>query len=192
MGKILESIGLIEGYDIISIGKGKAKKDILFEEIEKADTEIKKDVKKIVNNESGLVLAITKNKKIKGLYLFKAETNNDLRILNNTKIVYTDDVPKVIQEKYTNFVLTQVKEYVSSQQYDKVTIGDKVIQIDPKLTKKQRNIAISKGFILGFFIGWTVFDSFSFGILYGIIFAPVFSGLEVVITKKRGRKKKNK
>ena len=63
MGKILESIGLIEGYDIISIGKGKAKKDILFEEIEKADTEIKKDVKKIVNNESGLVLAITKNKR---------------------------------------------------------------------------------------------------------------------------------
>lgn len=130
--------------------------------------------------------------KIKGLYLFKAETNNDLRILNNTKIVYTDDVPKDIQEKYTNFVLTQVKEYVSSQQYDKVTIGDKVIQIDPKLTKKQRNIAISGGFILGFFIGWTVFDSFSLGILYGIIFAPVFSGLEVVITKKRGRKKKNK
>lgn len=40
-------------------------------------------------------------------------------------------------------------------------------------------------------LGWIIFDEVSLGLLYGIIFAPVFSGLEVVITNKRGRKKKN-
>ena len=33
MGKILESIGIIDGHDIIAIGKIKAKKDKLFTEI---------------------------------------------------------------------------------------------------------------------------------------------------------------
>ena len=33
MGKFLESIGLIDGHDIIAIGKIKAKKDKIFKEI---------------------------------------------------------------------------------------------------------------------------------------------------------------
>ena len=49
MGKFLESIGLIDGYDIIAIGKMKAKKDILFEEIEKYDNNIKEETRNIVN-----------------------------------------------------------------------------------------------------------------------------------------------
>ena len=47
MGKFLESIGVIDGYDIIAIGKMKAKKDELFEEIEKYDTDLKERTRKI-------------------------------------------------------------------------------------------------------------------------------------------------
>ncbi len=49
MGKFLESIGKIEGYDIIQIGKFKAKKDEIFVEIEKCDAAIKEETRKMVN-----------------------------------------------------------------------------------------------------------------------------------------------
>ena len=45
MGKILESIGIIDGHDIIAIGKRKAKKDKLFTEMLKVDKKIQEDVK---------------------------------------------------------------------------------------------------------------------------------------------------
>ena len=40
MGKILESIGLIDGFDITIIGKMSIKKDKMFEEIKKKDKNI--------------------------------------------------------------------------------------------------------------------------------------------------------
>ena len=73
MGKILESIGIIDGYDIIIINKSKAKKDELFDEIIKEDESIKEEVRKIVETSTGRVFAIIKNKIIKGIYLFKVE-----------------------------------------------------------------------------------------------------------------------
>ena len=51
MGKILESIGIIDGHDIIAIGKIKAKKDKLFTEILKVDKKIQEDVKEITEEE---------------------------------------------------------------------------------------------------------------------------------------------
>ena len=47
------------------------------------------------------------------------------------------------------------------------------------------------GFVTGFAIGWIIFDEIYLGLVYGILFAPVFSGLEVVVNSKRGRKKKD-
>ena len=73
MGKILESIGIIDGHDIIAIGKIKAKKDKLFTEILKVDKKIQEDVKEITEEEAGRIFAITKKGKIKGLYLFEAK-----------------------------------------------------------------------------------------------------------------------
>ena len=75
------------------------------------------------------------------------------------------------------------------QEYKKVTFEDKIVQIDPKLTKKDKEIALLGGFAVGFMFGWIIFENPLLGIIYGIIFAPIFSGLKVVITKKR--KKKN-
>ena len=83
------------------------------------------------------------------------------------------------------------KDYVSMQEYNKVTFEDNVVQIDPKKTKKEKKIALLGGTALGFILGWLIFDDFMMAILWGLIFAPIYSGLEVVITKKSGRKKKN-
>lgn len=189
MGKILESIGIIDGHDIIAIGKLKAKKDKLFTEILKVDKKIQEDVKEITEEEAGRIFAITKKGKIKGLYLFEAKEENDSKILNHLKTVYTKDVKEEVQDKYDQHILNIAKDYVSMQEYKKVTFEDKIVQIDPKLTKKDKEIALLGGFAVGFMFGWIIFENPLLGIVYGIIFAPIFSGLKVVITKKR--KKKN-
>lgn len=189
MGKILESIGIIDGHDIIAIGKIKAKKDKLFTEILKVDKKIQEDVKEITEEEAGRIFAITKKGKIKGLYLFEAKEEKDSKILNHLKTVYTKDVKEEVQDKYDQHILNIAKDYVSMQEYKKVTFEDKIVQIDPKLTKKDKEIALLGGFAVGFMFGWIIFENPLLGIVYGIIFAPIFSGLKVVITKKR--KKKN-
>ena len=189
MGKILESIGIIDGHDIIAIGKIKAKKDKLFTEILKVDKKIQEDVKEITEEEAGRIFAITKKGKIKGLYLFEAKEENDSKILNHLKTVYTKDVKEEVQDKYDQHILNIAKDYVSMQENKKVTFEDKIVQIDPKLTKKDKEIALLGGFAVGFMFGWIIFENPLLGIVYGIIFAPIFSGLKVVITKKR--KKKN-
>ena len=191
MGKILESIGIIDGYDIIVIGKLKAKKDNLFKEIEKYDSNIKEETRKIVNKSSGRVIAIVKKGIIKGIYLFEVESKDDIKNLKHIKTVYTDEVSTDTREKYYNHILNIAKDYVKMMEYDKVTLDNKAIQLDPKKSKKERILAMIGGFALGFVLGWILFDEISMGLFYGIIFAPIFSGLEVVITNKRGRKKKD-
>ena len=191
MGKFLESIGLIDGYDIIVIGKGKAKKDELFSEILKADKDIQSDVKNIIEKETGRIFAIIKKKKIKGLYIFEVVKKDEQRILEHIKTVYTKEVNEDVQNKYDELILKMAKDYVSMQEYNKVTFEDNVVQIDPKKTKKEKEIALLGGTALGFILGWLIFDDFMMAILWGLIFAPIYSGLEVVITKKRGRIKKN-
>ena len=191
MGKLLESIGVIDGYDIIAIGKLKAKKDELFDEILKYDSKVKDETRQIVNTSSGRVFAITKKGLIKGIYLFEVETKDDVKNLKHIKTVYSDEVSEDVQKKYDNHILNLAKDYVSYQEYDKVTLEDKVVQMDPKKSKKEKTIAMLSGFAVGFMLGWLIFDEFYLGIIYGIIFAPIFSGIEVVITNKRGRKKKD-
>lgn len=190
MGKFLESIGIIDGHDIIAIGKLKAKKDKLFTEIIKVDKNIQKEIIEITEKESGRIFAIIKKRKIKGLYLFEIEEVENNKLLNHIKTVYTTDVAEEVKDKYNVVILNIAKDYVSLQEYHKVTFDDNIIQLDPKKTKKEREIALLSGFALGLLLGWIIMDNIYMGIIYGIIFAPVFSGLNVVITKKRKRKKK--
>lgn len=187
MEKVLESFGVIDGYDIISIGKRKIKKDELFEEIEKCDSKIREKIQKSIDKSSGKNFAIIKKGKIKGVYLFEIERKEDEKILNLIESVYTDEVATETREKYDAFLLDIAKEHVSMNEYTKVTLGNKVVQVNPKTN---RNLAIVSGFIIGFALGWIIFDNIVLGILYGLIFSPVFGGLEVIVTNKRGRKKK--
>ncbi len=190
MGKILESLGVIDGYDIIEIGKIRVKKDKLFEEITKKDKKIQEETKEIVESSKGKVFAITKEGVIKGIYLLKEEKKEEEKNLILEKTVYTKDVPEEVKERYNEHILLQAKELVKMQEYEKITLQDKVVKNDPKKSKKDRNIALTCGFIIGFVFGWIVFDDITFGILYAVILGPLFSGLDVVVTNKRGRKKK--
>ena len=191
MGKILESLGYIDGYDIIAIGKLKAKKDEIFEEILKIDEKIKDETRDIVNNAAGRVFAIVKKGIIKGIYLFKVEEKDEKKNLKHVKTVYTDEVEADVRKKYDEHVLNIAKDYVSEMEYDKVTLEDKVVELDPKKSKKEKTIALLVGAACGFILGWVIFDDIVFGLLWAIIFAPIFSGIDVVVSNKRGRKKNN-
>ena len=190
MGKIMESLGVIDGYDITTIGKLKAKKDELFEEIEKYDSKIKEETRNLTESSSGRIFAITKKGKIYGLYLFEVVKEDDKNNLKHIKTVYSNEVSKNVREKYDKHILDIAKEYVAYQEYDKVTLDDKVVQLDPKVSKKERTISLIGGFLIGFGLGWCVMGELVWGLIWGVVFSPLFSGIEVVITKKRGRKKK--
>ena len=111
-------------------------------------------------------------------------------MLNHVKTVYTKDVSEEVRDKYNVVILNEAKQYVSLQEYTKVTFDDNVVQIDPKVDKKDLALTSSGGFFLGFILGWVIFNDIMMGFLYGIIFSPVITGAKVVVTKKRGRKKK--
>ena len=187
MGKILETIGVIDGYDIVTIGKLKAKNDELFEEIEKIESNIKNEIRDIVNTSSGKVFAIIKKRKIKGIYLFKIEDKDNLRLL---KTIYVDEVSEDIQNKYDEFILKIAKDYVSTQEYKKVIIDEKVVHVATNNNAKNIYYSSFGGFIAGFMIGWLIFDDVIWGLMYGTLFAPIFGGVNVVVSNKRGRKKK--
>lgn len=190
MGKFLESIGLIDGHDIIAIGKIKAKKDKMFTEILKEDNNVQNEVKELTEKNEGRIFAIVKKGIIKGLYLFEIEEIDNNKMLNHVKTVYTKDVSEEVRDKYNVVILNEAKQYVSLQEYTKVTFDDNVVQIDPKVDKKDLALTSSGGFFLGFILGWVIFNDIMMGFLYGIIFSPVITGAKVVVTKKRGRKKK--
>ena len=191
MGKLLESLGYIDGYDIIAVGKIKVKKDEIFEDILKVDEKIKDETRDIVNNSAGRVFAIVKKGIIKGLYLFEVEDKNDEKHLKHVKTVYTDEVDEEVRKKYDEHILNMAKDYISELEYDKITLEDKVVQLDPKKSKKEITIALLGGAACGFVLGWVIFDDIVFGLLWAIIFAPIFSGIDVVVSNKRGRKKNN-
>ena len=190
MGKVFEKLGMIEGHDIIVINKRKAKKDELFKEIEKYDNKIKEETRKIVNEQLGIVYAIKKDNLIKGLYLFEIEKTENEQVLKHIKTVYSKDVSKEVQEKYDNLIVDFAKEYITYLEYDKVIFNDKVVQIDPKRTIKQRITMTLCGAIVGFVFGYTVFNDFFLGIVYAIVFSTMFNGLDVVVIKNKKTKKK--
>lgn len=190
MGKTLETIGIIDGYNITEIGKSKAKKDELFDEILKYDSKIKDETQKIVNTSSGEAFAITKKGLIKGIYLFEIETKGDVKNLKHIKTVYSDEVSEDVRKKYDKYILDIAEDYILYQEYDKVTIENKVVQSDPKKTKKEKSIAMLSGYIIGLILGTIIFDDVLWGVLFGMIFAPIFNGIEVVITNKDSKKKK--
>ena len=189
MGKTLETLGIIDGFDITELGKLKSKKDKIFTEIEKYDKNIVNEVRDIVNNNKGTIMIITKKGIIHGIYVFKLEVKDDVSTLKYVKEVYTDEVKEETRKKYDDLVLELLKDSVSYQEYDKITYKDEIIKLEGAGNKKGTFIALIGGFLIGFLMIYLVTEELFLGIMMGIIFAPVMSGLEVVVQKKRGRKK---
>ena len=189
MGKILESIGLIDGFDISIIGKMSIKKDKMFEEIKKKDKNIQEEARDIINNSKGVVFAIYKKKIIHGLYLFKDETKGEEKHLKLVKSVFTDDVSQEVKDKYQEHLIKLSKEKVKYLEYDEISLDEDVIFKKSQKSKAELISAFTGGYLLGFLLGLIVFDSVGMGLCFGIIFAPVLAGVDAGVRKKRGRKK---
>ena len=190
MAKLLEGLGLIEGYDISSLGKYSIKRDNMFEEIKKKDSNIQEEAREIIDNSNGVVFIIYKKKLIHGIYLFKEETKGEEKYLNLVKSVFTDEVSDEVKTKYQDHLVKFAKEQVSYLEYDKVSLENDIVTTNGKKTKQERLIALAGGFAVGFVLGFIIFGDILFGVLWGIIFAPLFSGVDVVVSKKRNKKKK--
>lgn len=184
----LENFGLIEGYDINEISKRKAKNTELFEEIKKVDSEIQEKVQKCLEKNNYTIYGITKNKKIKGIYIFKEENNS----LINTERIFTNEINDNIKNKYDKCLIEINKELVANGIYEKVIIGENVIKIDPKQDKKISKLSIVINIIIETLLAYIIFENITTAIIFGLLLGPCFTGLEVIITKKRGRKRKNK
>ena len=203
----LENFGLIEGYDINEISKRKAKNTELFEEIKKVDSEIQEKVQKCLEKNNYIIYGITKNKKIKcleknnyiiygikknkkikGIYIFKEENNS----LINTERIFTNEINDNIKNKYDKCLIEINKELVANGIYEKVIIGENVINIDPKEDKKISKLSIVISIIIGTLLAYIIFENIVTAIIFGLLLGPAFTGIEVIVTKKRGRKRKNK
>lgn len=184
----LENFGLIEGYDINEISKRKAKNTELFEEIKKVDSEIQEKVQKCLEKNNYTIYGITKNKKIKGIYIFKEENNS----LINTERIFTNEINDNIKNKYDKCLIEINKELVANGIYEKVIIGENVIKIDPKEDKKISKLSIVINIIIGTLLAYIIFENITTAIIFGLLLGPAFTGIEVIVTKKRGRKRKNK
>ena len=184
----LENFGLIEGYDINEISKRKAKNTELFEEIKKVDSEIQEKVQKYLEKNNYTIYGITKNKKIKGIYIFKKENNS----LINTERIFTNEINDNIKNKYDKCLIEINKELVANGIYEKVIIGENVIKIDPKEDKKISKLSIVISIIIGTLLAYIIFENIVTAIIFGLLLCPAFTGIEVIVTKKRGRKRKNK
>ena len=180
MGKLLESLGVVDGYDIVSIGAVKAKNDELFTEILKVDKKVQEEAVEVLKNGKGFVYAIMKEKKIYGLYLFESIIKEESRELKHVKTVYSKEVPKEVHEKYDEQIEHFAKDFVTTLEFDKVTLEDKVVQIDPAKEGNGKYFAMICGYLCGFTLGWIVFDDILWGFLYGMIFMPLFSEVNVI------------
>lgn len=184
----LENFGLIEGYDINEISKRKSKNTELFEEIKKVDGEIQEKVQKCLEKNNYTIYGITKNKKIKGIYIFKEENNS----LINTERIFTNEINDNIKNKYDKCLIEINKELVANGIYEKVIIGENVIKIDPKQDKKISKLSIVISIIIGTLLAYIIFENIITAIIFGLLLGPAFTGIEVIVTKKRGRKRINK
>jgi hypothetical protein len=196
MKRLLESIGeelgSIDGYDLISIGLVKAKAEGFFDELKKKDSSIQETVCNTIKNGKGYCLGVVKKKVLYGVYLFEIKQKEDFRELNHVTTLFSDEVPSESKKKYDEFVEKTLKDFVTSLEYDKVKLEDKVIELDPKDNGLFQTAGISIiGYACGFILGWIVFDDILWGFLYGIIFMPLFNEVNVVVRNKRGRKKDN-
>lgn len=64
--------------------------------------------------------------------------------------------------------------------------------MDPKQDKKRSKFSIVIDIIIGTLLAYIIFENIVIAIIFGLLSGPAFTAVEVIVTKKRGRKRKNK
>lgn len=192
MGKILESFGVIDGYDLSEYGKISINKDGIFDVLEMKDSKIKEEAREIINEKKGTVFGISKKDILYGIYLFKSEKKNKKKVLTLKKKVFADELEKETLKKYDDYLINVLKDSLISSGYSQIILDEQIIQIDPSISTMTLIISSIVAFSIGAIIVWSITKDLIATILTGIVMIPVFSGFEVVVTKKRKRKKTTK
>lgn len=183
--KIEINFGLIEGYNIEEISKRKAKKSELFDDIKKIDSKIQEKVQNNLEKNNYIIYGITKNKKIKGIYIFKEENSS----LINTERIYTNEIDDNIKNKYDKYLLKSYIELVANGIYNSVIIGDNVLKPKQQKKKKKNKISILFGFIIGFLVSYIIFKNIFIALVFGLLVGFSPTEAETIISKKRKKKK---
>lgn len=191
MGKVLETLGMIDGYDLSEYGKISIKKEGIFDLLDKKDSKIKEEAMEIINEKKGEVYGITKDNVIYGIYIFKNEMKNKTKVLTLTKKVFDKDLEKETIKKYDDYLINILKDSLVSSGYKQIIVDDQIIQIDPNISPQRLAFTFIGTFIIGTVIDWFAFENIVLAILGGIFFALIVGGMgTVVVTKKKKRKKK--
>ena len=183
--KIEINFGLIEGYNIEEIGKRKAKNSELFDDIKKIDSKIQEKVQNNLEKNNYIIYGITKNKKIKGIYILKEENSS----LINTERIYTNEINDNIKNKYDKYLLKSYIELVANGIYNSVIIGDNVLKPKQQKKKKKNKISILFGFIIGFLVSYIIFKNIFIALVFGLLVGVSPTETETIISKKRKKEK---
>lgn len=183
--KIEINFGLIEGYNIEEIDKRKAKKSELFDDIKKIDNKIQEKIQNNLEKNNYIIYGITKNKKIKGIYIFKEENSS----LINTERIYTNEINDNIKNKYDKYLLKSYIELVANGIYNSVIIGDNVLKPKQQKKKKKNKISILFKFIIGFLVSYIIFKNIFIALVFGLLVGVSPTETETIISKKRKKEK---
>lgn len=120
-------ISIIKGYNICNVTKRIMEKDS-FKELEKIETNIKKEIIKVLENK-GYVYGLKEKNILKAVYLFENTKIENKNILIFKTSLYTDDV-KDKMEQFEKIIIEELKAKVNWGTCLKVIWND--IEIEPK------------------------------------------------------------
>lgn len=181
--------GSVKGYSIQQVSlKMLENKKWDFSELETKDSDIKKNIKDVIEN-GGFVFALDKKKVLKTVYLFKLvnEENNKILIFDK-KLVLVEITEQVIKE-FEEDMTTLLGEEVFGEEISKVLWEDK--EIEPSTVKIGKwEIPLLCIWIMVGIIFWMLFDDFIWFVIYLCI--GISSGYVVKINGPKRKIEKNK
>ncbi len=149
----------VKGYKGIHLTKEKLySKEYSFDEIEKSDSNIIKQIETSLEN-GGAVLALSKKKIIKAIYIFKLTTNDNEKVLIFDKKVVLDEANKCIKE-FENDIDTVLNSVLLNRQD-----VDRTIWREKEMTKNEKVKSLMKGTKILVWFGIIVFSIISLALI---------------------------
>jgi len=156
-----------------------------FDELEKVNPKIKKELEKCLNS-GGEVFALTKKKIFKAAYLFKVIEQENEKILVIDKKIILDEVEKCVEEFENDLEVVLGETLIERTDLNKAIWRDN--EIEPiKIKIGKHEISASLIWIAVGLMFWILFDSFLWFIVYLCI--AFSSGYAVKSNVKISKKK---
>lgn len=181
--------GSVKGYGIQQISlKMLENKKWNFSELEIKDSDIKNEIKSVIENE-GTVFALEKKKIFKAVYLFKLVNDSDDKYLSFDKKIVLDEIIEDAIKEFEDDMTTLLGEAVAGEEVSKVVWGEKEIELS-KIKIGKLEIPLSIIWMLMGILFWLLFDDFMWFVIYLCI--GVSSGYAVKINEPKRKLKKSK